>query len=93
MLGREGDRVHDGLILDGCQPAQSGLSTTQVVRPFDPGDDRDSEFLSGLPPSAVQDVRLEQGEEGFHRGVVAGGTDLAHRSDEVMTVQCVDELP
>lgn len=64
-----------------------------MVGPLDPGDDRDPQFLSGPPAFAVQDILLEQGEEGLHRGVIPGRTDLSHRSDEVMTVQSVHELP
>ena len=91
MLGRKAHGwVHDGLVFDGGQSAQASLSAASMIGPFDPGDDRDSEFFSGPPAASVQDVLLEQGEEGFHSGVVAGGTDLAHRSDEVVTVQCVD---
>ena len=63
-----------------------------MIGPFDPGDDRDSEVFSGPPAASVQDVLVEQSEEEFHRGVLAGATDLAHRSEEVMAVQCVDEF-
>src|SRR5699024_2189075 len=72
---------------------QAGLSSSAVVGAFDPGDDRDAELFSGPPAIAVQDVLLKQREQGFHGGVVAGGPDLAHRSDEVMTVQSVHEAP
>lgn len=84
--------VHDGLVFDGRQSAQAGLSTTPVVGPLDPSDHRDPELFSGPPPLAVQDVLLQQREEGLHRGVIAGSADLAHRSDEVMTVQGVHEF-
>ncbi len=77
----------------GGQSAQVGLPATAVVSALDPGDDRDAELFSGPPPLAVQDVLLEQREERFHRGVVPGGTDFTHRSDEVVTVQGVHELP
>lgn len=94
VSGREAHgRVHDGLVFDGGQSAQTGLPASSVVGPLDPGDDRDAQLLSGPPPLAVQDVLLQQGKERFHRGVIAGSADLAHRPDEVVTVQRVDELP
>ena len=68
------------------------LSSSAVVGLLDPGDDRDPQLFSSPPAIAVQDVLLEQGEGGFHRGVLAGGTDLAHRSEEVMAAQRVDEF-
>lgn len=86
-------RVHDGLVFDGGQSAQAGLSAASMIGAFDPGDDPDAELLSHPPALAVQDVLLEQCEERFHCGVVPGGTDLTHRSDEVMTVQGVHEFP
>ena len=101
-LGRQADgRVHDGLVLDGGQSTQAGLSAASVVSPLDPGggtsrlrgNDRDPQLVSGPPALAVQDVLLEQGEEGLHRGVVPGSTDSPHRSDEVMPVQGVHKAP
>src|SRR5690625_6658629 len=71
--------VHDGLVFDGGQSAQAGLSATTVVGAFDPGDDRDAELFSSPPALAVQDVLLQQREEGLHRGVISAGTD---RSEE-----------
>lgn len=68
-------------------------STTSVVGPFDPPEDRDPQLLTSVPGMAVQDVLLEQGEEALHGRVVAGGTDSAHGSDHAVAVQCVDELP
>ena len=64
---------HDGLVLDGGQSAEAGLASAAVVGPFDPGDDRDPQLLAGGPAAPVQDVLLQQREERFHRGVVAGG--------------------
>ena len=94
MSGREVHGwVHDGLVFDGGQSAQAGLSAASVIGPLDPGDDRDPQLLSGPPALAVQDVLLGQREERFHRRVIAGRADLAHRSDEVMTVQGMHELP
>lgn len=93
VSGREAHgRVHDRLVFDGGQSAQTGLPAASVVGPLDPGDDRDPELFSGPPPFAVQDVLLQQREKGFHRGVIAGSADLAHRSDEVVTVQGVHEF-
>src|SRR5699024_11641044 len=59
---------HDYLVLDRGQTAETGLATATVVGPFDPGDDRDPEFLSGGPRASVQNVLLQQGEERFHGG-------------------------
>lgn len=42
---------------------------------------------------AVEDVLLEQCEEALHGGVVAGGSDSAHRSDQAAAVQSADEVP
>ena len=75
------------------QSAQAGLPATAMVSALDPGDDRDPELLSGPPALAVQDVLLQQREEGLHRGVVPGRADFPHRSDEVVTVQGVHEFP
>ena len=77
----------------GVDRAQAGLSAAAVIGPLDPGDDRNPELVSGPPALAVQDVLLEQREEGLHRGVVPGGTDLPHPSDEVVTGQGVHKLP
>ena len=94
VSGREAHgRVHDGLVFDGGQLIEAGLSATAVVGPLDPGDDRDSELFSGPPALAIQDVLLQQREEGLHRGVVASSADFPHRAHEVMTVQSVHELP
>lgn len=94
MSSREGrGGVHDGLVFDEGQSAQAGLSAASVVGPLDPDDDGDSQLFSGPPALAIQDVLLEKRDEGLHRGVVAGGTDFPHRSDEVMTVQGVHEFP
>jgi hypothetical protein len=41
----------------------------------------------------VEDVLLQQCEEGFHRGVVGGGSNLTHRADQYMAAQCGQELP
>ena len=71
--------------------SQANLSTAPVVGPFDPGDNRDPQLVTCPPAMAVEDVLLQQREEGFHRRVVTGGTDLAHRPVQVLLVQCVHE--
>ena len=58
---------------------RSVLSASAVVGPFDPGDDGQAELVAGGPAAAVQDVLLQQREEGLHRGVVGAGPDPAHR--------------
>lgn len=75
--GREGHgRVHDGLVIDGGQSAQASLPATAVIGPLDPRDDRYAKLFSGPPALAIQDVLLEECEEGFHSGVVPGSTDF-----------------
>jgi hypothetical protein len=69
------------------------LASAAVVGPLDPGHDRDPELFAGGPDLTIEDVLLEQGEERLHGGVVATGTDLAHRSDQVVTAQGGHELP
>lgn len=47
MSGRDAHgRVHDGLVFDGGQLAQAGLSASSVVGPLYP-DDRDPELFWG----------------------------------------------
>jgi hypothetical protein len=41
-----------------------------VVGPFDPGHDRQAEVLAGDSLRTVQDVLLEQRQEGLYGGVV-----------------------
>ena len=86
MLGRlVGGLDHDEFVFDGGQAAECGLASSAVVGAFDPGDDRDPELVAGVPGVSVEDVLLEQGEKGFHCGVVAGGADLAHRAEHAVT--------
>lgn len=44
----------------------------------------DPQLLPSRPDTPVQDVLLDEAEEGLHGGVVRTGHDLAHRSDEIM---------
>ena len=39
----------------GGQSAEGVLPAASVVGPLDPGDDRDPQFLAGLPLAAVED--------------------------------------
>src|SRR4051812_23324057 len=76
------------------QSAENGLAASAVVvGAFDPGDDRDAELVAGVPAATVEDVLLQQCEERFHGGVVAGGTDLAHRADHLVAGQGPVQLP
>lgn len=43
--------------------------------------------------SSVQHVLLQEREEGFHGGVIAGGANLAHGSDHVVTGEGPLHLP
>ena len=81
------------LELDWGESAEAVLSPAAVVGPFDPGDDRQAELVAGGPAAAVEDVLLQQREEGLHRGVVAGGADLAHRSEHAVMGQGLLEFP
>jgi len=45
--------------------------------PLDPGNDGQAQLLAGSPALPAQDIGLEQGEEGFHGGDVAAGSDAA----------------
>lgn len=67
------------------------MSSPAVVGPFDPGDDRDPQLLAGVPAALVEDVLLQEGEEGFHRGIVTAGTDPSRGPDELVAAQAVDE--
>ena len=49
-----------------------------MVGLLDTDDDCRAEFFAGLPALTVQDVLLQQAEEGLHRSVVGAGTDAAH---------------
>ena len=51
-----------------------------------------SDFIERVQNDQVSAVTID-GEERFHRGVIAGSADLAHGSDEVVTVQGVHEFP
>jgi type I restriction enzyme M protein len=75
--------------LDRGQSAEPALAAPTVVGPFDPDDDLNAEFLAGGPGVPVQHVELEEREERFHGGVVARGSDSAHRPGEA----CVDQDP
>ncbi len=64
-------------MFDGGQSAEASLPSAAVVGAFDPGDDRDPEVLADLPALAVEDVLLQEAEERFHCGVVAGCAGVA----------------
>jgi hypothetical protein len=82
------------LVLDGVRRPRAGLASAVVVGAFGPGDDLDAEVVAGCPAVAsVEDVVLEEGEERFHGGVVAGGTDLAHGADQPVAGQGPVDLP
>lgn len=63
--------VHDGLAFHRGQTAQANLSAAPVVGLFDPGDNRDPQLVTGPPATAIEDVLLQQREEGFPRRVAA----------------------
>src|SRR3990170_2876861 len=84
--------LEDGLELDRGELAEAALATAAMVGPFDPGHDRKSELLSGLPALLIKHVLLEQGEERLHRGVVLAGADPAHRSVKAVVPEQAHEL-
>ena len=77
----------------GVNRPRRGLAASAVVGAFDPGDDRDAQLVAGGPALPVEDVLLQQREERFHGGVVAGGADLAHRADHAVTGERPVQLP
>ncbi len=82
----------DGLKLDRGEFAEASLAPAVVVGPFDPGDDREAEFLARCPLSPVEDVLLQEREEGLHCVVVSGLCDAAHGSDQSVVAQGHGEL-
>jgi hypothetical protein len=62
-----------------------------VVGPFDPGRDGQPEFLPGCPPLTVEDVLLQQREEGFRRRVVRARTAPARRTGQPVVPERFDE--
>jgi len=82
--------VHDGFVLDGRQTVEAFLASATVVGPFDPGDDREAEVFAGGPAAPVEDVLLQEGEEGFHGRIVRAGADASHGADQARGVQGVD---
>ena len=67
-LAREGARHgREGSVAQGGSGLWRGvrLNTPAALRAM----------LAGVPAAGVEDVLLEQGEEGLHGGVVAGGAD------------------
>src|SRR3954469_18367946 len=77
----------------GVQPTEAGFTAAAGVCAVDPGDDGLPQCLAGGPVLAVEDVLLQQREEGLHGGVVSGRADSAHGSGQLMPVEGVDELP
>lgn len=69
------------------------MPAASVVGPFGPGDDFRPQLIPGGPLPSVGRVRLQQGEERLHGGLVAGGAGLAYLADHVVTVQGADECP
>jgi hypothetical protein len=52
------------------------------------GHDRDPEFFSAGSAALLKDVLLPQREERFHRCVVTGRADFAHRADHLVAAKC-----
>ena len=81
----------DCLVFDGRETAEPSLASSAVVGALDPGDDGQAHLLAGVPALVVQDVLLEQGEEGLHGGVVAAGPGPAHGSGQAVAAQRAEE--
>jgi len=64
-----------------------------VIRALDPAHDRQTQLVASGPGPSIEDVLLQQGEERFHRGIVAGRAYLAHRAEQPVTGQGTHELP
>ena len=79
------------LKLDRGEPAEPALAAPTVVGSFDPGHDGQAQFLSGGPALPVQDVLLQQREEGLHGCIVATGPDPAHGSGQSVALERPDE--
>lgn len=79
--------IHGGFVFDWCQTAESCLSATAVIGAFDPGNDRDPEFIPGCLAALVQNVLLEQADERFHCRVITGSANPTHRPDQVVLVE------
>jgi hypothetical protein len=73
--------------------SEGALSSSAVVRAFDPGHDGDPELVSGVPALAVEDVLLQEGEEALHGSVVADRADVPHRSEHAVTGESLLQLP
>ena len=52
--------MEDEFELDGCEFAESWLSSASMVGPFGPVHDPRGELCAGVPALAVEDVLLEQ---------------------------------
>ena len=63
-----------------------------VVGAFDLRDDRDLQLFPCCPYTPIQNVLLEEAEEGFHRGIVFAGGDPAHGSKQLVSGQHLTEL-
>jgi hypothetical protein len=73
------------------EPSVSHLTSAEVVvRSI--GEDRDAQLVAGVPAAPVEHVALQQGEEALHRGVVRGGGDVAHRTDQSVAGEGLVEL-
>lgn len=60
---------HDGLELGGGQSVEAGLLSAAMLGAFGPGHDRDPEsVVTSVPAASVEDLLLEQDDEGFHDG-------------------------
>jgi hypothetical protein len=75
------------LKLDRGELTEAALPALAVVGLLDPDHDREAEFLPGRPSLPVEDVLLQEGEEGFHPGVVAARADSSHRPGDAVVFQ------
>jgi hypothetical protein len=75
-----GERRVGCLVGDRGEPSKAVLASVAVVGALDPDHDRQPQLLAGRPPTPVQDVVLQQAEQGLHCRVVGAGPDASHRA-------------
>jgi len=91
--------IYEYLTIDGTDlafmPECLGFDISESAVDVQTGGDSyrfNPQLLAGLPDPTVEDVLLQQREERLHGGVVAGGTNPAHRPDQTVAVELVDQL-
>jgi len=63
-----------GLIVDGAEHPDVGVSPARVVPAYDPVEDRERELLAGRPVVLVEEFELQGAEEALNRPGLLGGS-------------------